>query len=168
MGRCPPSPNIIDNNIYKTDINNFFHCLTFSSTKLNSWPGLLLYLNPTHALLLNTLSHQYFKTLKLFKKYFVKTLKTYMFRSILYDHPQGRPLYLVHYHFSACLLRHLPIRYVAVCCLCLCVSGVPVCGLSGRERPDNPQTTTPDTHKHRRHTATYRIGKWRSKQPEMW
>jgi hypothetical protein len=44
-----------------------------------------------------------------------------------------RPLYLVHYHFSACLLRHLPIRYVAVCRLCVCVPGVPVCGLSGRE-----------------------------------
>jgi hypothetical protein len=29
---------------------------------------------------------------------------------------------------------------------------------------DNPQTGTPDTHTHRRHTVTYRKGKWRSKQ----
>jgi hypothetical protein len=54
-----------------------------------------------------------------------------MFRSSLYDHPQGPPMYLVHYHCSAYLLRHLPIRYVAVCRLCGCVPGVPVCGLSG-------------------------------------
>jgi hypothetical protein len=78
-----------------------------------------------------------------------------MFRSLLYDHPQG--LSFVHYHFPVCLLRHLPIRYVVVCRLCVRVSGVPVCGLSGR--PDNPQTGTPGTHTHRQHTATYRIGK---------
>jgi hypothetical protein len=50
----------------------------------------LLYSKPTHALLLNTLSHPHVKTLKLLKKRFVKTsLKPYMFRSLLYDHPQG-------------------------------------------------------------------------------
>jgi hypothetical protein len=72
---------------------------------------------------------------------------------------RGCPLYLVHYHFYACLLRHLPIRYVAVCHLCVCVPSVPVCELSGRKRPDNPQTGTPGTHTHRQHMATYRIGK---------
>jgi hypothetical protein len=50
----------------------------------------LLYTKPTHAPLLNTLSHPHFKTLKLLKKCFVKTsLKPYMFRSLVYDHPQG-------------------------------------------------------------------------------
>jgi hypothetical protein len=38
----------------------------------------LLYSKPTHALLLNTLSHPHFKTLKLFKKCFVKTLKRFL------------------------------------------------------------------------------------------
>jgi hypothetical protein len=46
---------------------------------------------------------------------------------------RGRPLYLVHLPLFGCLLRYLPFRYVAVCRLCVCVSGVPVCGLSGRE-----------------------------------
>jgi hypothetical protein len=42
----------------------------------------------------------------------------------------GCPLYLVHLPLFRCLLRHLPFRYVAVCRLCECVSGVPVCGLN--------------------------------------
>jgi hypothetical protein len=58
---------------------------------------------------------------------------------------RGRSLYLVHYHFSACLLRHLPIRYVAVCRLC--VSGVPVCGLS--------HTTHIQVNRTHTHTDTY-------------
>jgi hypothetical protein len=165
----------------------------------------LLYSKPTHALILNTLSHPHFKTLKLLKNIFLKTsLKNptrfghycmTIFRgssfvlsalpllrlfassfaySVCGHMPsvcilRGRPLYLVHYHFSACLLRHLPIRYVAVCRLCVCVSGVPVCGLSGRELSVHDQTThrqvhRTHTHTHRRHTATYRKGKWRSKQ----
>jgi hypothetical protein len=41
---------------------------------------------------------------------------------------RGCPLYLVHLPLFRCLLRHLPLRYVAVCRLCVCVSGVPVCG----------------------------------------
>jgi hypothetical protein len=40
-----------------------------------------------------------------------------MFRSLHLIILRGRLLYLVHYHFSACLLRHLLIRYVAVRCL---------------------------------------------------
>jgi hypothetical protein len=47
------------------------------------------------------------------------------------------PLYLVHLPLFRCLLRHLPIRYVAVCRLCECVSGVPVCGLYGHFCIDN-------------------------------
>jgi hypothetical protein len=49
---------------------------------------------------------------------------------------RGCPLYLVHLPLFRCLLRHLPFRYVAVCRLCVCVSGVTVCVLSA----DNPQT----------------------------
>jgi hypothetical protein len=44
--------------------------------------------------------------------------------------------YLVHYHF-VCFVQLL-IRYVVVCYLCVCVPDVPVCGMSGRERPDIP------------------------------
>jgi hypothetical protein len=36
------------------------------------------------------------------------------------------PLYLVHLPLFRCLLRHLRFWYVAVCRLCVCVSGVPV------------------------------------------
>jgi hypothetical protein len=43
---------------------------------------------------------------------------------------RGRLLYLVLLPRFGCLLRHLPFRYVAVCRLCVRVSGVPVCGLS--------------------------------------
>jgi hypothetical protein len=46
---------------------------------------------------------------------------------------RGRPSYLVHLPPFGCLLRHLSFWYVAVCLLFVCVSGVPVCGLSGRE-----------------------------------
>jgi hypothetical protein len=109
------------------------------------------------------------------KKCFVKTsLKPYMFRSLLYDHPQGSPSYLVHYHISACLLR--PVAYSVCGCMCLCEcvpdvpicrmsdcsQDVPVCGMSGREQPDIPQTGTSVTHihTHRQHTATYRISNW--------
>jgi hypothetical protein len=79
---------------------------------------------PTHALLLNTLSHTHFKTLKLLKK--KSFVKTSLKNPTCFGHYcmtilRSRPLYLVHYHFSAFLLRHLPIRYVAVCRLCACV-----------------------------------------------
>jgi hypothetical protein len=72
---------------------------------------------------------------------------------------RGCPLYLVHLPLFRSLLRHLPFWYVAVYRLCVRVSGVPVCGMSGCERPDIPQTCTPDTPTHRRHTATYQKGK---------
>jgi hypothetical protein len=65
-----------------------------------------LYSKPTHALLLNTLSHPRFKTLEL-KKSFVKIIKNptcfgHYHMTIL----RGRLLYFVPYYF-ACLLRHL-------------------------------------------------------------
>jgi hypothetical protein len=46
---------------------------------------------------------------------------------------RGRPSYLVHLPPFGCMLRHLSFRYVTVCHLFVCVSGVPVCGLSGRD-----------------------------------
>jgi hypothetical protein len=63
-----------------------------------------------------------------------------MFRSTFHDHLQGSSLVL-----SASTTFQLPASsfvffgFVTVCPLFVCVSGVPVCGLSGRERPDNPQ-----------------------------
>jgi hypothetical protein len=109
----------------------------------------LPYLKPTQAHLLNTLSHPHYKTLKLLKKCFVKTLlknPTY-FGHCCMTILRGLPLYLVHYHFSACLLWHLPIRYVAVCRLCVCLPGVPVCGLSGF----HDQTTHRQVHRAHMH-----------------
>jgi hypothetical protein len=45
----------------------------------------------------------------------------------------GRPFYLLHLPSFGCLLPHLSLWYVTVCRLCVCVSDVPVCGLSGRQ-----------------------------------
>jgi hypothetical protein len=56
-----------------------------------------------------------------------------MFRSLFHDHLQGSPFVL-----SAFTTFQLPASsfvffgYVAVCHLFVCVSGVAVCGLSGR------------------------------------
>jgi hypothetical protein len=83
----------------------------------------LLYSKPTHALLLNTLSHPHFKTLKLFKKSNVKTpLKPYMFRSLLYDRPQGSSfvlsaLPLLRLFASSSCLFGVCVRV----CVCVCV-----------------------------------------------
>jgi hypothetical protein len=52
----------------------------------------LLYLKPTHALILkHTFTSTFIKTLKLFKKYFVKASLTNptRFGLYFYDHPQG-------------------------------------------------------------------------------
>jgi hypothetical protein len=96
-----------------------------------------LYLKSAHALLLNILSYPHFKILKFLKKFCKTLLKNpKCFGHYCLTILRGRPLYVVHYHFSAFWLRHLPIRYVALCRLCVCVSDVPVCGLSGRDRPD--------------------------------
>jgi hypothetical protein len=47
---------------------------------------------------------------------------------------KGRPTFLVHLLPFGCLHRHLSFfEYVAVCHLFVCVSGVAVCVLSGRE-----------------------------------
>jgi len=53
-----------------------------------------------------------------------------MFRSQLFDHLQGVILHASAITtFSGCL-RHF-IWYVAVCCLCVCVPDVLVCGMFG-------------------------------------
>jgi hypothetical protein len=104
------------------------------TTFLKTWIG-LLYLKPTHALILkHTFTSTFIKTLKLVKNVFVKaTLKnpTCFFGHYCMTILSGCPLYLVHLPVFRCLLCHLPFWYVAVCRLCICVSGVPVCGLSG-------------------------------------
>jgi hypothetical protein len=91
--------------------------------------------------------------------------KPYMFRSLLYDHPQG--VTFVHSAFTIFPLLASSFAF-SVCgrmsSMCVCVSGVAVCVLSGRELLTvHDQTATPDTHTHththRRHTATYRKGK---------
>jgi hypothetical protein len=91
----------------------------------------------------HTFTSTFIKTLKLVKNVCKSIIKNPTF----FGHycmaiVRRFPLYLVHLPLFRCLLRHLPFWYVAVCRLCVCVSGVPVCGLSGR-------------HTHRRHTATY-------------
>jgi hypothetical protein len=76
------------------------------------------------------------KTLKLVKKCSVKgvIIKPYMFRSLFHDHHQGSSFVL-----SAPTTYQPPASsfvyfgFVAVCPLFVCVSGVPVCVLSGRE-----------------------------------
>jgi hypothetical protein len=52
-----------------------------------------------------------------------------MFRSLFYDHPQGSSFVLGAFTIFGGLLRHLPSRYVAVCSLCVSVSGVPDTGV---------------------------------------
>ena len=59
-----------------------------------------------------------------------------------------------------CVVK-LFIWYVAVCCLCVCVPDVLVCGMFGCElsssQPNIPQTSISGMHTHRQHTATYQI-----------
>jgi hypothetical protein len=142
---------------------------------LNSW-YCLLYSKPTHALLLNTLSHPHFKTLKLLKKCFVKTLlKPYMFRSLLYDHPQessfvlsALPLLRL-FASSSCLFG----MWLYVVYVCVCVSDVPVCGMSGHEYLTDRYIgharthAHAHTHTHRQHTATYQISNWTKQTSEV-
>ena len=72
-----------------------------------------------------------------------------MFRSQLFDHLQGVVLRASAITtFSACLRRF--IWYVAVCCLCVCVSDVPVCGMFGCEH----FTTKHPTDRYIRHAHT--------------
>jgi hypothetical protein len=61
--------------------------------------------------------------------------KPYMFRSLFYDHLQGSSLVLS--AFTTLQLPALSFVFfgsVAVCPLFVCVSGVPVCVLSGRAK----------------------------------
>jgi hypothetical protein len=65
--------------------------------------------------------------------------KTYMFRSLFYDHPQGSSSVLS----ALPLLRMLASSFAYSVCgrmpsMCVCVSGVPVCGLSGHEMMTQP------------------------------
>jgi hypothetical protein len=61
--------------------------------------------------------------------------KPYMFLSLLYDHPQRSSFVLSVLPLlrlvasSSCLFG----MWLYVVYVCVCVSGVPVCGLSGRE-----------------------------------
>jgi hypothetical protein len=55
--------DIIVNAMKKLKIKNWTSCIQVR----NKWKLYLLYSKPTHALLLNTLSHPHFKTLKLLK-----------------------------------------------------------------------------------------------------
>jgi hypothetical protein len=77
----------------------------------------LLYSKPTDALILNTLSHPHFKTTKSVLKCFVKTsLKNATcFGHYCMTILRGRLSYLVHYNFSACLLR--PVAYSVCGCV---------------------------------------------------
>jgi hypothetical protein len=99
----------------------------------------LLYSKPTHALLLNTLSHPHFKTLKLLKLFCKNIIKNpTCFGHYCVTILRGHLSYLVHYHFSACLLR-------------------PVHNQTSHRQVRRAHT---HTHTHRQHTATYRISNW--------
>jgi hypothetical protein len=130
-------------------------------------PSVYFIKKPTHALLLNTLSHPHFKTPKLFKKSFVKTsLKPYMFRSLLYDHPQGSSFVLSAlpllrlFDSSRCLFgMWLYVVYVCVCARRTCLWDV--WSFTTRHPTDRyVGHARTHTHTHRQHTATYRIRNW--------
>ena len=69
-------------------------------------------------------------------------------------------LMLLLHPLLVCVVQ-LFIWYVAVCCLCVCVPDVHVCGMFACElnssQPNIPQTNTSGKHTHRQHTATYQI-----------
>jgi hypothetical protein len=74
-----------------------------------------------------------------------------MFRSLLYDHPQG--LSFVFSAFSTFPLFASSFAFFGMwpyaVYVCVCVSGVPVCGLSGREL-----STRQPTDRYTGHTYT--------------
>jgi hypothetical protein len=80
---------------------------------------------------------------------------------------RGRLSYLVHYHFSVCLLR--PVAY-SVCgcmlsvCVCVCVCARRTCLWDvwswTTRHPTDRYVGHTHTHTHRQHTATYRISNW--------
>jgi hypothetical protein len=111
--------------IWQVVVNRVLNDLYFCTCMLLH----LLYLKPTHALLLNTLSHLHFKTLKLFKSFVKTSLKPYMFRSLLYDHPQGSSsilsalplLRLLASSFAYSVCGRMPSTCMCVRCTCLWV-----------------------------------------------
>jgi hypothetical protein len=77
---------------------------------------------------LNTLSHPRFKTLKFLKIFCKTSLKPYMFRSLLYDHPQGSsfvlsalPILRLFASSSGLFGMWLYVVYVCVCPMYLSV-----------------------------------------------
>ena len=71
-----------------------------------------------------------------------------MFRSQLFDHLQGVVLRASAITtFSACWRRF--IWYVAVCCLCVCLPDVPVCGMFGSQ-PNKYKAKSASSYKHTR------------------
>jgi hypothetical protein len=116
----------------------------------------LLYSKPTHAFLLNTLSHPHFKALKLFKKICKNIIKPYMFRSLMYDHPQRSSFVLSAlkllrlFASSSCLFgMWLYVVYVCVCvCVCVCLMYLSVGCLVVNDQTSHRQVHQAHTHTH--------------------
>jgi hypothetical protein len=91
-------------------------------------------------LLQKTLFYIHIKNTKnLLKKCPVKgvIIKPYMFRSLFHDHPQGSSFVLsAPTTYQPRASSFVFFEFVAVCPLFVCVSGVPVCVLSGRALHD--------------------------------
>jgi hypothetical protein len=74
--------------------------------------------------------------------------KPYMFRSLLYDHPQGSSFVLS----AFTTFRMLASSFAFLICgrmpsMCMCPVYLSVgCLVVNSSRPDNPQTGTPDTY----------------------
>jgi hypothetical protein len=102
----------------------------------------------------------------MFVKHIIKTLHVSI--TIVWPSSGGRLscLVLLLPPLFVCVVK-LFIWYVTVCCLCVCVPGILVCGMFGCElsriairdssQPNIPQTSTSGRHTHRQHTATYQI-----------
>jgi hypothetical protein len=70
-----------------------------------------------------------------------------MFRSLLYNHPQGSSFVLSAFTTFRLLASSFIFSVCGLSRLCVCVSGVPVCGLSGLEL-----TTRQPTDRYTGHT----------------
>ena len=83
-----------------------------------------------------------------------------MFRSQLFDHPQGTVFRAQCCYYLLCLFASSSCLfgmwlYVVYVCSCLMYLSVGVVS-----QPNIPQTSTSGTHTHRQHTATYQINNW--------